>query len=117
MVTTQRLDVAEALLAKARSTPFAHERQTFAAGALGQIDAYLRAAGRATGTAALDSDRAGTGSPAAGRPQPAAAGHSWPKRGRIIRARSEPDRTVTARAAYRASATAVRPGTIVDLTL
>ena len=112
MMTTQRLDVAEALLAKARSTPFPHERESFVAGARGQIDAYLRAAGRPA--------PAGDSDPVAGIHSGSDQGRV---RGRIIRARTDARRTTTARAAYRAASAAgapgpaVRPGAIIDLTL
>lgn len=45
MVVDQRLEKAEALLAKARSTGFAPERDAFAAGAYDQLSAYLAAMG------------------------------------------------------------------------
>ena len=130
MVTTQRLEVAEALLAKARSTTFPDERESFLAGALGQIDAYLQAAGRPSATQPVPPvavHQAGgafaesvTATPAE---EDAPEGvrltrtpADWPRRGRIIRY-SDARRTGTARAAYRASGSAVRPGTIIDLTL
>lgn len=45
MTVNRRLDLAESLLAKARSTSYPDERLSFAEGALGQLDAFLRAAG------------------------------------------------------------------------
>lgn len=61
MMSDRRLDLAEALLAKAKSSPFDGERESFAAGAYSQLAAYL-----------------GSGSVSAEEVRPAPTATAWP---------------------------------------
>ncbi|HET9076152.1 MAG TPA: hypothetical protein VFN68_04410 [Acidimicrobiales bacterium] len=106
-----RLEIAEALLAKARSTAFAAERESFVAGAYGQLGAFL-GSGRAPRRPV----------PEAGpeRPVPQPPAGALPPGADDADAEWEPplyvDLTVVEKA-YAASRDLRRPGLVVDLTI
>lgn len=100
MGAAERLDVAEALIAKARATPFPAERTAFAAGAAEQISAFLLSNGEGPATAKQKPSRP--------RRKPALGLTEAPRHGR---------RLTAAWNAYRSHRHPHPTGQVIDLTL
>lgn len=131
MVADERLDLAEALLAKARSTSFEAERQSFVVGAAHQLSAFLGSdtpAGRRLGDRSSGACRATIGrGPLAPLPAPA-GGEEAGTAGRVTDTATTDGEAgasgsamvvdlAAAERAYRSHGPRATPGVLVDLAI
>ncbi len=120
MMADHRLDLAEALLAKARSTSFEGERQSFVAGAHHQLSAFL---GSDAPVQRRPGERAGAAPALARRPAASLSAPEVPA-AQETPAPSEPEAEpvlvvdlAAAERAYRSHSGRAVPGVLVDLAI